>query len=421
MGGLSCGDFAAHNGEGRFRADPKTAAFTDASQRGRLPYEPKVDDFVTKVGPGLYHQPSVAGESLTSRGHDYPTTTSDWPRAQLERDKERCQEEVQPRISFDLEIEDRRGWNWDPVTSTMVKPRLSFNKAKRYNRACMETPEAAPCATDYYDTAPALDALERTDALEAGSASAFNSETTRFKKMAGQEPEKTPGPGACGIPYDPNDKAEYVRRHELGQKSAVFMIRDTNVFAERRRIKGRISEGEGARPTEDPTTRGPGCYWTQSMQDLHPMRPKSAESVRGTSGFCAMARKDTKMQKDIQKFRSSMPTSNYDTRVEMRQWIHAARRLGSASAISLPKSGWSGTDRFRPSSAGSLGCGGGKERPPVVRQSLYTNADVARQRRDATLQSSPFLLPPLAFLLRNSMLMWMRGCSRSAARSRARG
>ena len=79
-------------------------------------------------------------------------------------------------------------------------------------------------------------------------------------------------------------------------------------------------------------------YWSKSMQDLHALRPSSAESVRGTSGFAASGRKDTKLQKDIAKWRRNIPTAHFDLRRESRCWSASgsARRLGSAGAVVTP-------------------------------------------------------------------------------------
>ena len=72
---------------------------------------------------------------------DTPTSSGAgfaWGRAILPRDAETlaAQTAIQPHIAFELEREDKRGWNWDPVEGDMVKPKLSFNKARRYNIFC---------------------------------------------------------------------------------------------------------------------------------------------------------------------------------------------------------------------------------------------------------------------------------------------
>ena len=89
---------------------------------------------------------------------------------------------------------------------------------------------------------------------------------------------------------------------------------------------------------EDPH-RGPGMYWNKEMEiQTRFGRPKSAESVKGTAGFAASGRKDTKLQKDVAKWRSGMPSPHFDLRRESRVWsaTGSGRRMGNAGALVSP-------------------------------------------------------------------------------------
>jgi hypothetical protein len=199
--------YASPYGEGRYRSDPKTRAFTDTTQRSdpARGLAPKAEGYKAKVGPGSYH--SIGNSS---------STRSDWARAPLSRGRDEGKEalEVQPEVSFDLNYEDRRGWNWNPVLAEQVQPKLSFAKAKRYNNACMPKPETGPCAVDYYDAVKSQVWLEKSEKVASGSASSFNSVADRWKPKPGEAPDNIgEGPGAYGIPYDPNDSQAYFERH----------------------------------------------------------------------------------------------------------------------------------------------------------------------------------------------------------------
>ena len=351
---MECAVFASPDGEGRHRFTPNTAAFTDTSRRcrriGVQPNDPKEDEYTAKVGPGSYLSHDKAGDARTA---------SDWGRAILPRDAETlaAQTAIQPHIAFELEREDKRGWNWDPVEGHMVKPKLSFNKARRYNNACMPKPETAPCATDYYDAARGHRALEAkpSSAHDRGAASSFTSKADRWRARAGEAPDGADGPGSgpgmYGVPHDPMSDSFSSLEHRAHRK------RDPNTGAADKRLstfrvhthtRRRAKEFGSDDGDDDPDAdlrggdkdphRSPGMYWSKSMQDLHALRPSSAESVRGTSGFAASGRKDTKLQKDIAKWRRNMPTAHFDLRRESRCWSASgsARRLGSAGAVVTP-------------------------------------------------------------------------------------
>jgi hypothetical protein len=348
---LSCAEFASPDGEGRHRLTPNTAAFTDTSRRcrrvGVQPNDPKEDEYTVKVGPGSYLGPGKSVEESTS---------SDWGRAILPRDAETlaAATAIQPQINFELEKEDQRGWNWDPVEGHVVQNRLSFNKAPRNNRACMPEPETAPCAVDYYDKDGGHKFLEAREGPDSAGRASFVSKANRWKQRAGEAPDGADGPGSgpgmYGVPHNPMDdtfnsqEIRMRRRKSTGDdtRSSTFIQHSTmrrrprsNSFDGPAKSLQELKEEELRGGDKDPH-RGPGMYWNKTMEDFG--RPKSAESVRGTSGFAASGRKDTKAQKDVAKWRASMPTAHFDLRRESRCWSAngSSRRLGSAGALVSP-------------------------------------------------------------------------------------
>jgi hypothetical protein len=314
---------------------------------GVQPNDPKEDEYTVKVGPGSYLGPGSTVEADTS---------SDWPRAILPRDAETlaAATAIQPQIAFEIEKEDKRGWNWDSVEGHVVQSKLSFNKAKRYNNACMPKPETAPCSVDYYDKEGAHKFLEAREGPDQAGRAAFVSKADRWKQRAGEAPDGADGPGSgpgmYGVPHNPMDntfssqQVRMQRRMSTGDdtRSATFKQHTTIRRRPRRKSLDGLPKSERELKDEelrggdaDPH-RGPGMYWSKSLEDFG--RPKSAESVRGTSGFAASGRKDTKLQKDIAKWRANMPTAHFDLRRESRCWSASgsSRRLGNAGALVSP-------------------------------------------------------------------------------------
>ena len=348
---LSCAEFASPYGEGRYRFTPNTAAFTDTSRRcrrvGVKPNDPKEDEYTVKVGPGSYLGPGSSVDTGTS---------SDWPRAILPRDAETlaAATAIQPQIAFDIEKEDKRGWNWDSVEGRVVQNRLSFYKAKRYNNACMPKPETAPCSVDYYDREHGHRYLEAREGPEQAGRAAFVSKADRWKQRAGEAPDGADGPGSgpgmYGVPVGPTDDTFHAqqlrmqRRKSTGDDTRSASFRQHTAIRRRPRRKSldgapkteqELRDAELRGGDHDPH-RGPGMYWSKSFEEFG--RPKSAESVRGTSGFAASGRKDTKLEKDIAKWRANMPTAHFDLRRESRCWSASgsSRRLGGAGALVSP-------------------------------------------------------------------------------------
>lgn len=347
---LSCAEFASPYGEGRYRFTPNTAAFTDTSRRcrrvGVKPDDPKDDEFTAEVGPGRY---LGTGSSVDG------VTRSNWARAVLPRDAENlaAATALQPRVAFDLEIEDKRGWNWDGVEGHVVQPKLSFNKAARYNKTCMQDQETAPCSVDYYDTDGSHEYLETREGPDQAGRAAFVSKVDRWMRRAGESPDGAnapgSGPGMYGVPHNPSDdtfnsqEIRIQRSKTSGADVRSHMFKQHNAVHRRRRrscdsqpITLEDLEDEILRGGDADPHRGPGMYWTKSMEEFG--RPKSAESVRGTSSFVASGRKETKTQKDIAKWRANMPTPHFDLRRENRCWSAAgsSRCLGSAGALVSP-------------------------------------------------------------------------------------
>lgn len=398
---LSCAEFASPYGEGRHRFTPNTAAFTDTSRRcrrvGVQPNDPKEDEYTVKVGPGSYLGPGKSVEADTS---------SDWPRAILPRDAETlaAATAIQPQIAFEIEKEDKRGWNWDSVEGHMVQSKLSFNKAKRYNNACMPKPETAPCSVDYYDREGGHKFLEKREGPDQAGRAAFVSKADRWKQRAGEAPDGADGPGSgpgmYGVPHNPMDdtfssqQVRMQRRKSTGDdmRSATFKPHCTSRRRPRRKsLDGppkseRELKDEELRGGDADPHRGPGMYWSKSLQDFG--RPKSAESIRGTSGFAASGRKDTKLQKDIAKWRANMPTAHFDLRRESRCWSASgsSRRLGNAGALVSPApscllTGAGTSERF-PISHGKMG----QQSATVSRARLIREIDEIERRSE--IQSS---------------------------------
>ena len=248
---VSCSEFASPGGEGRHRLTPNTAAFTDTSRRcpavDVLPNDPQVDEYKAKVGPATYLGPSkleVKGVSETS---------TDWPRAILPRDAETLAAvtAIQPPIAFDVLIEDKRGWNWDAVEGHMVKPKLSFAKAKRYNNACMPKEEKAACSKDYYDAEPGHKYLEKRDGPDSAGRASFVSKADRWRQQAGEAPDGADGPGTgpgmYGLPHNPMDDTFNSQEIRMRRRKSTGEDTRDNVFRQpsnqRRRVPMILQEG----------------------------------------------------------------------------------------------------------------------------------------------------------------------------------
>lgn len=369
---LSCAEFASPYGEGRYRFTPNTAAFTDTSHRcrrvGVRPDDPKEDEYTEKVGPGSYLGP---GSSVDGG------TRSDWARAMLPRDAETlaATTSIQPQIAFDLEKEDKRGWNWDGVEGHVVQPRLSFSKAARYNKASMKESAITLCSVDYYDTGSSREYLETREGPDQAGRAAFVSKVDRWMRRAGEGPdganEPGSGPGMYGVPHNPSDNTFNSQEIRIQRRKSTGDDVRSHMFKQHSTVRRRRSQSFDSQPMtledlEDEILRGsdadphraPGMYWNKSMEDFG--RPQSAESVRGTSSFAASGRKETKVQKDIAKWRANMPTPHFDLRREKRCWSASgsSRRLGSAGALVSPApspvlTGAGTTERF-PLSRGKM-------------------------------------------------------------------
>ena len=69
---------------------------------------------------------------------------------------------------------------------------------------------------------------------------------------------------------------------------------------------------------------GPGQYWTPTRAknegSVSPERTKQNESVKGTTALVTTGRGQTKLEKDVAKWRANMPTAHYTHSKEAKTW-----------------------------------------------------------------------------------------------------
>ena len=187
----SVSDFCSGDGEGKFRADPKT--YTFSSRTGRTKPAPGSGH----LGPGAY---SVETETVNTR--------SDWSKSSrfsnVVGSKSLAEQQAMPGSTFTIQDEDARTWNRykvDPSLSMRAKmgSSFSFEPKRFYNPASgVSTNVVGP--GDYDAQSVKSDRRNPRRPSSTQPESSFVSKTQRFEDPASGVTKNELGPGQYGIP-----------------------------------------------------------------------------------------------------------------------------------------------------------------------------------------------------------------------------
>ena len=281
--------YASGDGEGRYRADPKTRSFS--SRTPKFDSDAPRDEYKTRLGPGSYERPNDAVDERygTSKNH------SSW--AQSARGghvigaRTPAEEAAMPSSHFKLADEDAQHWQQykvSPNVAMTTRMGLGSKRAKRFDADLFEY-KAAVGPGDYDAESVKSDRRRYMDREEAS----FKSTQTRFDSIRGdgRDPTRdtgTTGPGQYGIPKNP--VFEWLKGAIDPETQRPYALKNDSSFARPSGIRPLKSRTERH---GEPSKLGPGLYWSQSMQDLSSVtRPTSTQSTKGSSGFLASKRKD---------------------------------------------------------------------------------------------------------------------------------
>ena len=320
--GAPIGVAASDQGEGVFRADKRSRAFSSELPGVDFATRPKSDDYMKHVGPGKYGAPDKPTEQLS-----YVANTK---QRRFYMSNAEQYEGTLPTYEFDLDEEDSRNWG-------LTEGSHSFDSYPDRPSPAFKT----PCNTEFYETE---DASKNLDAYLTDCSNVFESKA----------PQQSPpprriatdidpfhmsaiGPGMYGIPRDPN--AEWGKSDADASQPA---FADFNYTSQRSRSRLSIMEesmksmlASSSPESESPAMKkaraaaahkdGPGMYYSAELVAntgaVSPERTKPNESTRGTAGFVGSGRKDTKLEKDVKKWRANIPTAHFTHEKEGRRWL----------------------------------------------------------------------------------------------------
>ena len=284
--------YVSGDGEGRYRADPKTYMFS--SRTPKFEDDRPRDEYKARIGPGSYERPNdeVDERYGTSKTH------SSWAKSarggHVIGARTPAEEASMPSSHFKLEDEDAQHWQQYKVSPNVaMSTRMGWGskRAKRFDADLFEY-KAAVGPGDYDAESVMSDRRRYMDREEAS----FKSKQTRFDSIRGdgRDPTRdtgTTGPGQYGIPKNPD--FEWLKGAIDPETQRPYTLRNDSSFARPSGIRPRKSRNERH---GDPSTLGPGLYWSQAMQDLSSVtRPTSTQSLKGSSGFLASKRKDVRI------------------------------------------------------------------------------------------------------------------------------
>lgn len=285
--------YASGDGEGRYRSDPKTCAFSSRTPKFEDDAPSADDDYKTRLGPGSYEQPNdeVDERYGTSKTH------SSWAKSarggHVVGARSPAEEAAMPATHFKLADEDAKHWEQYKVSPNVaMSTRMGWGskRAKRFDMDLFEYKSAL--GPGDYDAESVKSDRRRHMDREAVS---FKSTQKRFDAVRGdgRDPTKdtgTVGPGQYGVPKNPD--FEWLKGAIDPETQRPYTLKNDSFFAQSTGIRPRTSRKERH---GDPSSLGPGLYWSQSMQDLGSVtRPTSTQSTRGSSGFLASQRKDVR-------------------------------------------------------------------------------------------------------------------------------
>ena len=333
VGGTGIGLNTSDSGEGVFRWDSRTNAFsctTPAFQPPSLhPFgkQPASDDYQKNLGPDKYGVPPYEAHSKAKK---HCWTANSKQRRFWMSNAEAYQKSL-PSFEFDLAGEDSRHW---------AKTELAHDFNSDTNRKGMDT--KSPCESEFYETDAPFKALD-PESFPRNCETSFVSTVPRLPPPPIRVAKDIDpfhlsaiGPGMYGIPKDP--------RVEWGKDESDIPREDPSFITTRTKSRRSVMEesmqsviasstgGENdseavkkARAAaEHLETVGPGQYWTPTRAtnegSVSPERTQQNESKKGTAGIVGTARVETKLQKDVSKWRADIPTAHYTHRKEAKTW-----------------------------------------------------------------------------------------------------
>ena len=284
-------EYASGDGEGRYRADPKTRSFSSRTPKFDDDAPRPSEEYKVRIGPGSYERPNDAVDERygTSKTH------SDWSKSErgghVIGSRTPAEEAAMPSSHFQIEEEDAQHWQQYKVSPNVAMSTRMGNGSKRAPRFDTDLFEyKSNLGPGEYDAESVKSDRRRHMDREEAS---FKSKQKRFDSVRGdgRDPTKDTGragPGQYGVPKNPD--FEWLKGAIDPETQRPYTLKNDSSFARPSGIRPRKSRKERH---GDPSNLGPGLYWSQSMQELGSVtRPSSSQSVMGSSGFLASKRKD---------------------------------------------------------------------------------------------------------------------------------